>query len=184
MNRTKRLAAIAGAGAVLVAGLAVPVTAWAADPSPIPSTTSSSSPEPGGERGPGRGPRGHGDRGQMAAKLAELLGVDQVKVATALEEIRKEGGGQRPAKDAGEADRQEAADEFAAKLAEKLGIAKDKVTAALEKLKQQRTADAEAALSERLKAAVTAGKLTQAESDAVLKAFRAGVLGGGPKGVR
>jgi hypothetical protein len=124
----------------------------------------------------------------MAAKLAEILGVDQAKVAAALEEIRKEGGGrppakdERPAKDVSEADRQKAADEFAAKLAEKLGIAKDKVTAALEKLRKQRTAEAEAALSERLKAAVTAGKLTQAESDAVLKAFRAGVLRSGPMG--
>ncbi len=68
----------------------------------------------------------------------------------------------------------------------------DKVTAALEKLHEQRqgdrperperpsTEDRQAALKERLDQAVTDGKLTQEQADAVLKAAEAGVFPGGP----
>ncbi|WP_433236814.1 hypothetical protein ACQPYK_27740 [Streptosporangium sp. CA-135522] len=54
--------------------------------------------------------------------------------------------------------------------------------AALNTLRQQRAAEVETAVSQRLTAAVSAGLLTQAEADAVLKAQRAGLLGGGPRG--
>lgn len=204
MNRTKRMIIIVGAGTALTAGLAVPVTAWATSPTPAPSSSSSATPgtaPDGTEHGPrgvrgGRGGHGdpghHGDHGERAAKLAEILGVDKDKVATALEEIRKEGGPGRPAKDA-EQDEQEKAtpqdeqgkaapQEMAEALAAKLGLTTDKVVAALETLQRQRGAEAEAAFAERLKEAVTAGTLTQAESDAVLKAYRAGLLPGGPRG--
>ncbi|WP_440103474.1 hypothetical protein [Streptosporangium sp. H16] len=187
MNRTKRMIIIAGVGTALAGGLAVPVAAWATSPTPTPSSPSPATPGTGHDgaehgprwgHGPGHGPGVRGDHGEMAAKLAEALGVDEAKVTAALEELRKEGGPGRPPKEAGQA----AVRDKAEALAAKLGLTADKVTAALETLHRQRGAEAETALTERLKAAVTAGTLTQAESDAVLKAYRAGLLPGGPRG--
>ncbi|GAA3107060.1 hypothetical protein [Streptosporangium carneum] len=173
MNRTKRLAVVAGIGAAVAGGLLAPVVAWA-DPTPAPSATASTGPDAPSDAGR-RGPHG-GDRGQMAAKLAELLGVDEQKITTALEEIRTAGG--RPSGDGRRGDQ----GQLAQALAAKLGVTAEKVTTALNTLRQQRATEAESALSERLKAAVSAGTLTQAEADAVLKAQRAGLLGGGPRG--
>ncbi len=176
MNRTKRLAVIAGISTAVAGGLLSPLVAWA-DPTPAPSSSATSD-GPGAPADAGRrGPHG-GDHGQMAAKLAELLGVDEQKVTAALEEIRTAEAGGRPSGDGQRGDRQQ----LAQALATKLGVTVDKVTAALDTLHQQRAAEAESALSERLKAAVSAGTLTQAEADAVLKAQRAGLLGGGPRG--
>ncbi|MEV8633047.1 hypothetical protein AB0395_15450 [Streptosporangium sp. NPDC051023] len=184
MNRTKRLAVIAGISTAVAGGLLAPMVAWA-DPTPTPSSSTSS--DPGAPTNApsvdGRHGRHGGDqaaRGQLAAKLAELLGVDAQKVSTALQEIRTAEGGDRSS---GNGQRGEQGDrqQLAQALAAKLGITVDKVTAALDTLRQQRSAEAESALSERLKTAVSAGTLTQAEADAVLKAQRAGLLGGGPR---
>ena len=76
-------------------------------------------------------------------------------------------------------------DELATALAKELGIDKAKVAAALEKVQTERAAAAKAErladLKTRLDAAVTAGKLTRAEADAILKAAENGVLPqGGP----
>ncbi|MEV7005582.1 hypothetical protein [Streptosporangium sp. NPDC051022] len=169
MNRTKRFAVIAGIGTAVAGGLVAPMVAWA-DPTPTPSATSGSPGTSTDAPSDGRHGRHGGDRGQMAAKLTELLGVDEQKVTAALEEIRTAGKGQR-------GDGQE----LAQALATKLGVTAEKVTAALDTLRQQRTTEAESALSRRLKAAVSAGTLTQAEADAVLKAQRAGLLDG-PRG--
>ncbi|MGJ6963540.1 hypothetical protein ACSDR0_16675 [Streptosporangium sp. G11] len=188
MNRTKRMIIIAGVGTALAGGLAVPVAAWATSPTPAPSSSATPGTAPDGtERGPHGGHGGRGGHGEIAAKLAELLGLDEDKVTTALEEVRGAGGPGRPPRGAGQAAprdeaRKAALQEHAEALAAKLGITADKVTAALETLRQQRGAEAEAVLAERLKAAVTGGTLTQAESDAVLKAYRAGLLPGGPRG--
>lgn len=80
--------------------------------------------------------------------------------------------------------------EFAEALAKELGVPTEKVTAALEKVREQHKpaerprdgdgADRQAALAERLKQAVTDGKLTQAQADAITKAAEAGVLNPGP----
>ncbi|MEU5905499.1 hypothetical protein [Micromonospora sp. NPDC047527] len=81
--------------------------------------------------------------------------------------------------------------EFAEALAKELGVSTDQVTAALEKLHEQRqgdrperpsTQDRQDALKERLDQAVTDGKLTQEQADAVLKAAEAGVFPGPGKG--
>lgn len=194
MNRTKRMIIVAGVGTALAGGLTIPVAAWATSPTPTPSSSSSATPGtapdgaehgPRGGRGPG-GPGGPGRHGEMAAELAKILGVDEAKVTAALEELRKEGGPGRPPKDAERAAPKEGAgpaeQERAEALATKLGLTADKVTAALETLHRQHEAAAEAVIAERLKAAVTAGTLTQAESDAVLKAYRAGLIPGGPGG--
>jgi hypothetical protein len=169
MNRTKRLVVIAGLGTALAGGLVLPVAAWAAEPAPASSSTASGTTTDDGRRG------GRGDRGQKAAGLAGLLGVDEAKVTAALEEIR---GARGTGGNAQPGDRTAMAEALAAEL----GVSTDKVTAALDTLRQQRTAAAETALSERLKTAVTAGTLTQTEADAVLKAHRAGLLGGGHRG--
>jgi hypothetical protein len=74
--------------------------------------------------------------------------------------------------------------ELAEALAKELGIDKAKVAAALEKVQTEREAAAKAErladLKTRLDAAVTAGKLTRAEADAILKAAENGVLPHGP----
>jgi hypothetical protein len=104
--------------------------------------------------------------------------------------------------DAGKPDRAEERarrqDELASALATELGIDKEKVAAALAKIQAEREAnrpahdgqnpprDRGADLESRMATAVTEGKLTQAEADAILKAAEAGVLGpaGGPHGQR
>ncbi|MFV2019888.1 hypothetical protein [Micromonospora sp. LOL_023] len=85
--------------------------------------------------------------------------------------------------------------EMAEALAAELGVSADDVTAALENIREERagdrpergerpegTAGRQAALQKRLDAAVADGKLTQAEADAVLKAYDEGVLAGSGRG--
>jgi hypothetical protein len=92
-----------------------------------------------------------------------------------------------PAQDEGRARAQERRDKLAEALATELGLEKEKVAAALEKVDEQLRAEAQTerqnALKERLATAVTEGKLTQEEADAILKAAEAGVLSGGPDGM-
>jgi hypothetical protein len=67
-------------------------------------------------------------------------------------------------------------------LAAELGIPQDKVAAALEKVQQQLENEARTErqnqLKQRLDQAVSEGKITQEQADAILKASEAGVLGG------
>jgi len=90
--------------------------------------------------------------------------------------------------DPGRAERQaERRDRLAEALAQELGVDKAKVAAALDKVDEQMRTEAraerQAALKERLDAAVADGKLTQEQADAILKAAEAGVLPGGPDGL-
>ncbi len=73
--------------------------------------------------------------------------------------------------------------DLAAQLAEKLGVDQAKVTTMLEEIRASHEADHKAQFTTRLDQAVTDGKLTRAEADAVLKAAEAGVIGmgGGPR---
>src|SRR6266540_3872413 len=75
-------------------------------------------------------------------------------------------------------------DELATALAKELGLPKDKVATALDKVQTQleakARADRQAELKTRLDQAVKDGKLTQAQEDAILKAFENGVFPGGP----
>ncbi len=80
-------------------------------------------------------------------------------------------------------------EKLAAALAKELGLEQQKVADALAKVREQFKpeggakparpggADRAANLKERLAQAVTDGKLTQAEADAIVKAHEAGVLG-------
>lgn len=92
------------------------------------------------------------------------------------------------------ADHAQRQDELAAALAAELGIDKAKVAAALDKVRAAHKPDPKtrpdgaakpdrtAALTARLDEAVKAGKLTEADQAAILKAAEAGVLQGGPGG--
>ena len=64
-------------------------------------------------------------------------------------------------------------------LAKELGVSQAKVQAALDAIKADREASRKTELTTRLDAAVKAGTLSAADRASVLKAFDAGVLGGG-----
>lgn len=184
MSRTKNmtlglsataLAMVAGIG---VAGMASATTA----PAPTPSASSSASADAGSAPGSGIGKHGGrgGERGlAQAAALAEKLGVEEVNVTEAFEAFRE---ASRPTTSPADGEKPDAATRGAAlakSLAESLGIEESEVTAALEELRSERQAGKAAELKTRLDQAVTDGKLTQAEADAVTKAVENGVVGGG-----
>jgi hypothetical protein len=88
----------------------------------------------------------------------------------------------------GDQKRAERRDQLAEALATELGLPKERVATALDKVLGQMDEQAKAErltqLRERLATAVTEGKLTQAQADAILKAAEEGVLPGGPGGHR
>ncbi|MBT2593805.1 hypothetical protein [Arthrobacter sp. ISL-72] len=182
MSRTKRITLGLTAGALaLGAGMGVTGMASAAEtPTPSPSASASA-----GTTAPadGQGMRGghKGDRGQLAADLATKLGVEEAKVTEAIQAFReanKPTEGTKPA-DGTKPDRSAQDAALAKALAESLGVEESKVTAALEEIRTADQAERAAALKARLDTAVTDGKLTQAEADAVTKAVEQGVIGGG-----
>lgn len=181
MSKTKKITLGITAGALaLGAGLGVTSVA-SATTTPTPSATSSadaSAPADGHGRpgGPGR------DRGQPAADLAAKLGVDEAKVTDALKAFRDANRPTTPPTEGTEGTKPDRSAQDAAlakSLAEALGIDEAKVTTALEEIRSAAQAERAAALKTRLDKAVTDGKLTQAEADAVTKAVEAGVIGGG-----
>lgn len=182
ISRTK-IAILATSGALALA-TGVGVTSMAmADPTPTPTAPSGSYP-PGPSGGPGqraRDPRGGHLNGELATKLASKLGIDQAKVTQALQAVRADQRDQQ--KPAAKPDPATRRAELAKALAEKLGIDQAQVAAALAEIETEATADRKEALQQRLDEAVTAGKLTRAEADAVMKAAEAGVIptGGGPR---
>ena len=184
----KTVVAVASGVFALAAGIGVAGLA-SADPTTTPTTSPSGAPSAGVDRpGPGRGGPGRGahDRldGDLAAKLAEKLGLTEDKVTTALKEIRDANKPDPTAKpdpsaspDPGSKPDDTARDaELAKALAGKLGIDEAKVKTALDEIRAERTAQRATALKDRLAAAVKAGTLTQAEADAVQKAFDKGVI--------
>ncbi|MFN8097486.1 MAG: hypothetical protein U0Q21_04255 [Dermatophilaceae bacterium] len=203
---SKVKAGAVGVVAAVAAGIGIS-QAMAASPAPSPSSSSSggAASANSGQAGPGMGGPGgsaygmggrmghHGDRGMGGgfmlgrgadlSALATALGVDQAKLTAALQKVGQslhdqyegqEHQGTAPT----EAERTARLDAFATALAKELGIDKAKVTAALTAAQADRRATEKAALTARLDAAVKAGKLTEADKAAVLKAFDAGVLGG------
>lgn len=185
----EKQAAVRTAIAAGVAGLGLSfgamAMATAADDTTEPNATAGA-PAAGapadGDRGPGR----HG--GERAAELATALGIDEDKVADALEAVRDElrpdapADGERPAPPT-EEERAARETAFANALAEELDLSVDQVTAAIEKVRAAHQAERRTALSERLDAAVEDGDLTAGDKASVLKAYDAGVLGRGPGGL-
>ena len=156
------------------------------------------------DRGPGLFVRHGGEviSDELAERLAESLGLDEDKVADALEDVRDELGrperlddlrdslrdGELPSPPT-EEELEARQDELAAALAEALGVDAAEVEAALEEVRAQVEADMEerfaefreearADLVERLDAAVEDGTLTEADKESVLKAYDEGVLDG------
>ena len=177
---------IAAAGGVAAVAVGLGANAAMADSTPTPSgtaTSSAPSSEAPGRGGPG-GPGGHhgGPGGLDAAALAKQLGLTEAKVAAALEKVRAaQEPSAPPAQGAKPTDAERQAREKArvTALATELGVSEAKVQAALEAIRADREASRKAELSTRLDAAVKAGTLTAADKASVLKAFDAGVLGGG-----
>jgi hypothetical protein len=195
MARTRRITlgltatALALGAGIGVAGMASATTT----PAPTPGASSSTSADGTANTAPADGQGGRGGRGghggfgfggRDATELATKLGVDQTKLTDALKAFRKankpaagtekgtQADGTRPDPSAMQA-------ELAKALAASLGIDEAKVTAALEELRAAEQTEHAAELKTRLDKAVTDGKLTQAEADAVTKAVQNGVIGGG-----
>ncbi|MEV7662116.1 hypothetical protein [Paenarthrobacter sp. NPDC089316] len=184
MSRTKRITLGVAAGALaLGAGLGVTSIATAAT-TPTPSTTSSADATTTPSDHAGK-PGGHGherDGGKIAQELATKLGVDETKVADALKAFRQANKPTTPPAEGTQGSKPDPAEREAAlakSLASSLGVDEAKVTTALEEIRSEGKAERAAALKTRLDKAVTDGKLTQAEADAVTKAVEAGVIGGG-----
>ncbi len=174
-----------GAGALTLGGVAGFAQVAQADPTASPTPSASAGTGSGGTSGTdrpdgGKGRHGGERGGQSAAKLAEKLGLDQTKVEEALKTAR---AALKPTKDASGTTTKPTAQErdaaLAAELAKALGIDQATVTEALTALETEQDAARATALQTRLDQAVTDGKLTQAEADAVKKAVEAGVIGGG-----
>lgn len=187
----KKAAGVSAVAVAAVLGLGIANIAQADDSTtstPSPTSTSSTDANRGGGGGMGHGKGGMMGRGakaeELAADLATKLGVDQAEVEDALDAVRDD---VKAARKAGgkltDADRDAMRQTFADALAKELGVDAAKVTDALDAVQQERQAERfaehEAELKERLADAVTDGKLTQAEADAVLKAAKAGVIGMG-----
>lgn len=194
MFKAKTTTALAITAGVLTLGAGIGVASLAsADPTPTPTAPSASPSQSAPTTNPNRpdfgGPGGHrgfGGRGlhqqELAQQLAKELGLSQDKVTKALQEVRDENrpatpptpGATRPDPAARETG-------LAKALAGKLGVDQAKVKAALQKFRTAERADHAAALKTRLDAAVKAGTLTQAEADAVTKAYAKGVITVGPR---
>lgn len=185
MSRTKKMTlGLSATALALGAGLGLAGMAAATTPAPSPSASASAesgaaAPEGGMGMHGGRGMHGGGMHGdEKAAALAGKLGVEEAELTEALQAFHEANRPSTPPAE-GRPDRAAMDEKLAKSLAEALGIEEAKVTAALEELRTEAQAERAAALKDRLDQAVTDGKLTQAEADAVTKAVEAGVIGGG-----
>lgn len=194
MDRTKKVALGLGASALLVGG-GVALTsqsAFAETPTTTPSASASASPSAGGQKASdGEGRHGRRDRGgrdgELAETLAQKLGLKEADVSSALDKARESTRAAKPSAtatpsagtDRTRPDRATRDTALAKALATELTVDEAKVTAALEEIRAEHEAEHKAALQSRLDEAVKAGKLTDAEADAVVKAAEAGVIGYG-----
>lgn len=186
----KRVAGLLLAG-VAVTGIGMgSATAAFAEPTATPTDTPTAGATPGAttghqnHRGPGRG----APNADLAKQLAEKLGIDEAKVTEALKAVRTEHSpaksdqtqkgqtqnGQTPSDQKPDPTARDT--QLAKNLADKLGIDEAKVNDALTAIREARQAEQKTAFSTKLDTAVTDGKLTRAEADAVLKAAEAGVI--------
>ena len=118
--------------------------------------------------------------------LATKLGVTEDALKSALEKARESLKSDsssteraKPSEQSEEqrtAEREERRTQLIAAVAKELNLDEAKVTAAVDEARAARTAEREASQKEKLDAAVTDGKLTQAEADAVQKALDAGIV--------
>ncbi len=166
------------------AAVAIPTVAQAASspsPNPSPSASAKTAAPQGGPwagQGPMMGRQGRGaERTEMVADLAKRLGVTTEKLTAALKTVRDKAeaaGETRLGPDATAAQRLARQDEHAARLASALGLPVAQVKAAVTAHRAAEKAERLAELKTRLAAAVKAGRLTQAQADAVYAAVRDG----------
>ena len=148
-------AAVIGVGAVLGIGYAVAGTGDQAQPQ-ASQAANGSAPDGGGPGGQGSGGQnGPGGMSNLAASLAEKLGLDESTVSQAVQEVmqasRPDGTGQGTPPSAGAPpgqgarpgngqDRSDRDATLAKALAEKLGVDESKVTAALAEIRSEQQA--------------------------------------------
>lgn len=185
LRRASTAAAISVAGVGIAVGGVGLASAGDSTPGEDAATQAAGPTTPGEGRGHvhGRGDRdGRGGPGEIGAGLAEALGLEESDVTAALRTVHE----QREPGAAGEAgaraDREVRQAELAAALADELDVAEQDIADALESMATDRAAAARSSLGDRLDTAVDDGSLTQADKQSVLKAFDAGVLGGGRRG--
>ena len=160
-SKTSKLAIIGGSLAVALGTGAL--AAHAQNATDVPAASASASQLPGKDRDKGN----KDDKGP--AELAKKLGVSEDKLKEAMDSLRSKG--ERPDKSA-----------MDQKLATALGVDVSKVEQAMSEMHSEREAEHRTELSSRLDEAVSKGTLSSSDKDSVLKAFDAGVLGGGPGG--
>ncbi len=174
---------IAGAG-LAVGGLGI---ASAADDG-AQSDSSTPAASPSTDNGsPERGDRGRGPgggHGLGGPELAEALGVSETELQSALDSVREQLEPSQIDRSTPPTDgeREERRDQMIDALAEELDLSAAEVTTAIEELQQARADERRTALGDRLDEAVTEGDLSTEDRASVLKAFDAGVLGGGREG--
>ncbi len=187
MNRSTNIrrgvaTGIAGAG-LAMGGIGIASAADDGAQSDSSTPAASSATDTGSaERGQrGRGPgRGHGLGGP---DLAEALGVSETELQSALESVREQlepSQTRDRSTPPADGEREERRGQMIDALAEELDLSAAEVTAAFEELQQGRADERRTALGDRLDEAVSEGDLTAEDRASVLKAFDAGVLGGGP----
>lgn len=183
--RKKLIAGVAGV--TFAAAMGVGMTQLAQAETPAPSPTTSAFTADGDNTRSGRSDlHGRGGNGFATAALATELGLPEDSVSDALAAARDQVDVDRPSSDATEAERdavkadRQAA--FVSALASELDIEEAAVTTAMSELQSEKEATKAAADKVAIDEAVTDGKLTQTEADAVQKAVDAGVVsvrGGG-----
>ena len=161
-SKTSKLAIIGGSLAVALGTGAL--AAHAQNATDAPAASASASQLPGKDR----------DKGNKDDKGPAELGVSEDKLKEAMDSLRSEGSGEQK----GERPDKSAMDQ---KLATALGVDVSKVEQAMSEMRSEREAEHRTELSSRLDEAVSKGTLSSSDKDSVLKAFDAGVLGGGPE---
>ncbi len=186
MNRSTNIrrgvaTGIAGAGLALGGfGIASAAEDGAQSDSSTPAASSATDTGSAERSDRGHGP-GHGPGG---TELAEALGVSEIELQSALESVREQLEPSQTDRSTPPTDgeREERRGQMIDALAEELGLSAAEVTSAFEELQQGLADERRTVLGDRLDEAVSEGDLTAEDRASVLKAFDAGVLGGGPGG--
>lgn len=186
MITKKAVIGVGGTLALLAAGFGLATQAHAEPPTPPSAQASADSWQAGSGMmnrrgdGSGTGMQNGGSHGatQNAEYLAEKLGVDSEAVRDALQKFHQENGDQTRGRDLTAEQRAAQHERLAEFLATELGVDKAKVLDALNAQSEDRKAEHTANMQTRLDEAVQAGRLTQEEADAILKAHESGAMGG------